>query len=91
MLWSEKDSINLSRIADALEEFVGKKRFIPTTERLNIELVSGEEAEDELKKEEEKHKETRDEVMQKNPGKHLWEETNVILAEASEDYESGDE
>lgn len=75
MLWTEKDSKNLERLANAVEILAGKKTFVPNNEKITITTVEDND------EEEKKIEETRDkkisEIMSDNPGNHLWEETNL--------------
>lgn len=75
MLWTEKDSKNLERIANALETLSGKKTFIPTNDKVEIEVVEDNEEQD--KKVEEERNEKVSKILNENEGKHLWEETNL--------------
>jgi len=83
MLWSEKDSKNLERIANAFEELVGKKTFVPSKENVQIELV--EEDDESLKEEQEAQEKKISGVLSENKGHHVWEETNL------EEEQLGDE
>lgn len=75
MLWTDKDSNNLLRIANALETIAGKKTFIPSDSKLKIEEV--EDNDEEEKKIIETRDEKLSEIFTNNEGNHLWEETNL--------------
>jgi len=76
MLWSEKDSLNLKRIADALEIMSGRKTFVPSNEKMKIDVVETEESEEDVNEREKKEDKIRT-ILEENEGKHVWEETNL--------------
>lgn len=75
MLWSDKDSKNLERIANAVERLAGIKTFVPSSEKLSVEVV--EENNDEEQKIIDEENKKISTIMSENKGNHVWEETNL--------------